>query len=99
MPRKSDRVEFLRETALESTTGKRDVRISDLSAGGCYIDTIATLLEGTIVWLEIQSPDGDPVRFTGKVAHESPGMGIGIEFTEMTQAQHDFLASILAPSK
>ena len=99
MPRKSDRVEFLRETTLESLSGNRDVRISDLSAGGCYVDTISTLIEGTAVSLEIQSSTGDPVRFTGRVAYEAPGMGVGIEFTDMTSAQKQFLAQILDPSK
>ncbi len=48
MPRKEERVPFLMEILLESASGKREARISDIGPEGCYIDSIVTTQESCL---------------------------------------------------
>ena len=49
MPREDERVPFYTEIMLESAAGMRGARISDVSPGGCYIDTISPAIEGEVI--------------------------------------------------
>lgn len=95
MPRKADRFSYLKEVELEFASGKRSARISDISSGGCYIDTIAQVPVGEPVTLVIASSSGDSMQFTGRVAYVLENFGFGVEFTDLTDAHRDFLNKIL----
>jgi hypothetical protein len=95
MPRKNNRVSFLREIFFEWSSGSRAARISDLSAGGCYIDTIATVSEGELITFDLHADDGTTMRFTGRVAYVMPGMGFGVQFTEMSPGCKEFLYRVI----
>jgi hypothetical protein len=95
MPRKEDRIAYLKEVELEFASGKRDARISDISAGGCYIDTIAQVPVGESVTLKISSSGGESVQFTGRVAYLLEGFGFGVEFTNLSDQQREFLNKII----
>jgi len=96
MPRQSDRFSYLKEVELEFSSGKRTARISDISVGGCYIDTIAQVPVGEPMKLEIVSASGDSMQFSGKVAYHLDGFGFGVEFVNVTEAQREFLAMVIA---
>jgi hypothetical protein len=96
MPRKEDRYTYLKEVELEFASGRRSARISDISAGGCYIDTIAQVPVGENLRMYISASDGDSMQFIGRVAYILEGFGFGIEFTDLTDAHREFLAKLLA---
>ena len=98
MPRKQDRFTYLREVELEFTSGRRTARISDISAGGCYIDTIVQVFVGDTVTIHITASDGLTIPFTGKVAYILAGNGFGVEFLDLTETQKDFLKGLMAPT-
>jgi hypothetical protein len=98
MPRQNDRVSYLKEVELEFASGRRSARISDISAGGCYIDTIAQVPVGESLSLYISTDSGEAKEFTGKVAYLLEGFGFGVEFTGLTEDQRAFLAQILNSS-
>ena len=52
MPREEERVPYYTEIMLESAAGMRGARISDVSAGGCYVDTISPAIEGEPISFE-----------------------------------------------
>ena len=52
-----------------------NVRISDLSEGGCYMDTIAEVIVGETLFLKILKPDGQWFDLQGVVAHHPPQIG------------------------
>lgn len=79
MARKYDRVFHLSEVILESASGRHQARISDLSPGGCFIDTIADIPVGDPVSFVIERADG-PVHIEGRVRYHLTGIGLGIEF-------------------
>jgi hypothetical protein len=54
-------------------------RTSDISANGCYIDTINPLPQGSVVSIQINH-EGESFSAKGVVAHLQPNMGMGITF-------------------
>jgi hypothetical protein len=95
MPRKEDRYTFLKEVELEFASGKRMARISDISKGGCYVDSIASVPVGEPLSLSIAGPGGIPMRLSGKVAYILDGFGFGVEFTDLTPEGRDFLLMLI----
>ena len=91
MPREHERTIFFAETVLESASGRQPARISDISAGGCYIDTIVEVNVGDPVAFEITGADGRPVQFNGTVAYHFAGMGFGVQYSNLTEVQSQFL--------
>jgi hypothetical protein len=98
MPRELERYQYFVEIVLESASGKRDARISDISAGGCYIDTIVRVYEGEEIAFEFKEPTGENLRFTGTVAYVLEGMGFGIKYTNLTDAHQAVIDQIIKSS-
>lgn len=96
MPRKEDRYTYLKEVELEFASGKSSARISDISAGGCYIDTIAQVPVGEELTLHISPTSGEAMEFKGRVAYILEGFGFGIEFLDLTDEHRKFLSGLLA---
>jgi PilZ domain len=97
--RQHERQPFLCTAVLEFSSGNREARISDLSLGGCYVDSIAAVAEGEEIALMITRPSGESKRFTGTVAYVLPGLGFGIRFKDLTGAESGFLVQIIHQNK
>jgi hypothetical protein len=95
MPRKQDRHIYLREVELHFASGRRTARISDISAGGCYIDTIVQVIVGENVTIHITASDGLSMPFKGQVAYILAGNGFGVEFLNLTDVQTEFLKGLM----
>lgn len=83
MPREQERITYLTETSLECMSGRREARISDLSVGGCYIDSIAEVAVGEEILFELRLPSGVSVPVRGRVAYILAGNGFGVSFTSL----------------
>ncbi len=83
------------EIILDSAAGRRSTRISDLSLGGCYVESMTNFREGEEVAFELQAPDGRTLRFTGTVAYLLEGFGFGLKFDELNDEQAQFVRSAL----
>jgi hypothetical protein len=70
------------------------VRVTDVSSGGCYVETIVSVQVGEEVKFELNHPDGHSVPFTGTVAYHFEGMGFGVKFTNLNDEQKAFLYRI-----
>ena len=95
MPREQERVNYLIEILLECASGKREARISDLSPGGCYIDSIVSVQEGEPVSFSLKDASGNILPFTGQVAYVFDGAGFGVKFTELTDERKAFLDQMM----
>lgn len=95
MPRQEERVQYLEEVELNFASGKRLARISDISMGGCYVDSIASVPVGEPVTIEIARLGGENKQFSGKVAYILDGFGFGVQFTDLTDDQTKFLERIV----
>lgn len=95
MARKHHRSELIKEIVLESSAGKRQSRISDMSMGGCYIESITNFRKGEPVSFDLASTTGDVLRFSGNVAYVLDGFGFGLTFTNLTSNHITFLSRTL----
>jgi hypothetical protein len=73
----------------------RDVRISDLSQGGCYLDTIAEVTVGETLFLKILMANGDWLELESIVAHHMPRLGFGVYFVNLNEQQRHQIRSFL----
>jgi hypothetical protein len=64
-------------------SGRRSVRISDLSATGCFIETMEPLAAGARVQLHIELPGAGPVDVAGDVQYTSARLGFGVRFVDV----------------
>jgi len=94
--RKFERKEYFAEASLEFSSGNYQARIGEISLGGCYVDSIASVVEGEPIALTITIGAGDSQRFTGEVAYLLPGFGFGVRFLDLTEEKTDFLRRIIA---
>jgi hypothetical protein len=95
MPRVHERVNFIAQIDLESSSGKREVRVTDISVGGCYIDSIMSVSVDEPLKFDLVHPKGGRLPFTGAVAYHFDGVGFGVRFTNMNDEQKLFLSRIV----
>lgn len=74
---------------------RHQVRITDLSEGGCYLDTVGEVLKGEIVALRVLLPDQDWLYLEGEVRHHHYGRGFGVQFVDLNDEQQQKLALLL----
>jgi hypothetical protein len=86
------------EGSVEFRTESIDVRtwatVTDISSSGCYVEMQATSQVGTRVDMVIELKD-IRVRAKGVVKTSHPLLGMGIAFTEMTEAEQAHLDNLL----
>jgi hypothetical protein len=70
-------------------------RITDQSAGGCYIDSISEAVVGQIASLGVLMPDKKWLRLKGAVTHQTPRLGFGVRFVGLSQEQQHMLRSLM----
>ena len=95
MPRKHERLTFLVQIELHSASGKYEARISDISEGGCYVDTIVSVNIGDEIKFDLVHPNGGRIAFTGEATFHDPGVGFGVRFTNLSDEQNVFLKRVL----
>jgi hypothetical protein len=74
-------------------------RISDLSMGGFYIDTINPLSAGSLITFRFNLPGGGtevPIAGEGRVAWQRPFQGMGICFTWLSDEDRNQLIRFLS---
>ena len=82
--------------AMDVRSGTRlNARISDISRGGCYVDSISPFAVGTEVKIRI-TKDANSFISQGKVVYSTTGMGMGLKFTVIEPDQRWMLEKWLA---
>ena len=73
-------------------------RISDLSRGGFYIDTINPLSAGSLITFWFILPGGSevPIAGEGRVAWQHPFLGMGVRFTWLSDEDRNQLERFLS---
>lgn len=77
------------------SVGNYNVRITDFSEGGCYVDTIAEVTEGETLLLQILVRESEWFELQGVVAHHSPRLGFGVRFINLDDHQREVIRSLL----
>lgn len=78
----------------DSSTQAHSARITDLSEGGCYLDSVGEVRRGEIVGFRMLLPDDDWLYLEGEVKHHSAN-GFGVQFVELNEEQTEKLHWLL----
>ncbi|CAN5702136.1 MAG: PilZ domain-containing protein [Pyrinomonadaceae bacterium] len=70
-------------------------RITNLSEGGCYLDTVGEVMRGEIVGFRALLSDGDFLYLEGEVRHYTAGVGFGVRFVDLNDEQQANLKRLI----
>lgn len=76
-------------------SGNHTARITDLSDGGCYMDSLGDVSMGELVHLKLKLPDGGWLELKGEVAHHTPPVVFGVRFLDLSEQQLTALRSFI----
>jgi len=95
--RREERWEVCLDAVWEGKSGNYSARVTDLSDGGCYVDTLGEASVGEILNFKLRLPDeGDWLELNGEVAHQTPPLGFGVRFTNLNEQQTTKLQALVA---
>lgn len=99
--RKFARYPLIADIRYQSDSPILSARISDISLGGLFIDTVNALELGTKVKFSLVLPQEfsvDPVEGEGVVTWSQLTVGMGIRFTRMTRSDWEKIRSYVQSS-
>jgi PilZ domain-containing protein len=70
------------ELADKGRSTRLNVRISDISTKGCYVDMLHPLPAGTDIILDIADSTG-PIQAKGRIVYSVPQLGAGVAFLDL----------------
>jgi hypothetical protein len=82
------------EVLSDSSSLRLNARISDISATGCYVDTINPLVDGTNVRVKILT-DTNVFEAPATVVYSHTHLGMGLKFGEVLPNSQDVLQNWL----
>src|SRR4029079_6108291 len=74
---------------------RHSAQITDLSEGGCYLDTVGEVLTGEIVAFQVLLPDADWLESEGGVRYHGHGFGFGVQCVDLNDEQTEKLLLLL----
>jgi hypothetical protein len=83
----------------DSSTEAHSARVTDLSEGGCFLDSVGEVRLGEIVGFRVLLPDDDWLYLEGEVRHYSAGRGFGVQFVELNEEQIEKLKWLIQLAK
>ena len=93
--RKHGRVPLVMEASWEGSRRPSGARTVDISVTGCFIDTPAQVAVGDTLNLRLKPHDGEIISVQGKVMYQQPGLGFGLRFTRISDADRIRLDALL----
>ena len=69
---------------------------SDVSLGGCYIESLNPVFVGEVLNLGLRLPTNETVLFRCEVRYHQPTIGFGIKFLELSVSQRAALMGLIA---
>ena len=97
--REKPRLRVSLDAMWDSSTEAHSARITDLSEGGCFLDSVGEVRLGEIVGFRVLLPDDDWLYLEGEVRHYSAGSGFGVRFVELNDEQAEKLQWVLRIAK
>lgn len=83
------------EAVWDGAAGNHPARITNLSMGGCYLDTVGETMRGEVVCFRVLLPDYDWLYLEGEVRHHTIGMGFGVQFVDLNDEQEEKIEWLL----
>jgi len=93
--RKHGRLPLVMEASWEGSGSKSLARTVDISATGCFIDTLAPVEVGETLNLRLTLHDGEYISLQAVVMYRMPSLGFGIRFTRISDSDRLRLDALL----
>jgi hypothetical protein len=94
--RRADRFQTDLEARWEGVLTRREAKVVDLSATGCFLLTADEVMRSELIRIEILSPEGPWVYLWGEVVYQVSEMGFAVRFTGATDDEQATLKDLLA---
>lgn len=86
--RSAPRLNVSLEAVWDSATDNHPALVTDLSLGGCYLNSVGEIRVGETVGFRVLLPDGDWLYVEGEVRHHG-GRGFGVKFVDLEPQQEE----------
>lgn len=93
--RQHERMPVVVEVHWDGGTRTSGARTTDISEGGCFVDTLAHAPVGETIDFQMLLPDGTSIVGQGVVVYELERMGFGIRFTNISGSDRERLRTLL----
>jgi hypothetical protein len=93
--RTEKRLEVCLHAVWDGNSGNYSARITDLSEGGCYVDSLGEAQVGEVLKIKLQLRNGDWLELSGEVAHQMAPLGFGVRFVNLDQEQLEKIRAAL----
>jgi hypothetical protein len=93
--RQHARLPILVEVLWGGGTPKSGARTTDISEGGCFIDTMGHAAVGESIDFKLLLPDGEWIPVQGEVVYELARTGFGVRFTKISDPDRERLKELL----
>lgn len=81
--RTQPRREVCLDVELAGATANGRARITDISEGGCYVDSTGDACIGELVQCKVQLPTHEWLELRGEVAYHFSRLGFGVRFVDL----------------
>ena len=88
--RQDERTRLIIDIFFEGTDATGVASTRDISAGGIYMNTLASIPEGATLSLRIPFDDKQVV-VSARVIYSNPGHGVGVHFYDLSERDRDAL--------
>jgi len=68
---------------------------SDVSLGGCYIESLNLVKVGQVLNLRLCLPSNKSLKFRGEVRYHQPTIGFGLKFLELSPSEQTTLEALI----
>jgi CheY-like chemotaxis protein len=93
--RNDQRISVSFEVVWEASSQKQHARLSDISIGGCYVDTLLQATTGEMITFQVHLPTGHWVQMRGQVMHTHPTIGFGVRFVDLTPEERVLVEQVI----
>lgn len=90
------RKRILLEARWESLSRMHEVRVDDVSLGGCFVNTYGHVEMNEPVNVQIRLPSGEWLALSGHVATYQPGVGFGMSFGTLSEKEATVLQDLIS---
>jgi PilZ domain len=89
------RIEAL--VTVENESVEMPGKITDISLGGCYVEMLSPLPDGTLIRITL-SPGAGTLKLSGRVCSSQTGFGMGVAFTGISPQDFERLRTLAPPT-
>jgi PilZ domain-containing protein len=68
---------------------------SDVSLGGCYIESLNSVKVGQVLNLKLCLPSNKTLQFHGEVRYHQPTIGFGLKFLHLSPSEQATLTALI----